>query len=95
MTVARRIVAQRGKTVTFTFDGHPVTAHLGETLATALLAAQVPAFGLTREGAPRLPFCNMGTCFDCAVTVDGQRLVRACLTDVQDGLCVTRHEAAG
>lgn len=93
MTKARRVTAQRGEPVSFTFQGEAVTAHRGETLATALLAAQVPAFGLTRDGAPRLPFCNMGTCFDCAVTVNGQRLVRACLTDVQDGLCVTRHEA--
>jgi sarcosine oxidase subunit alpha len=93
MTTARRIAANRGDPVSLTFEGQPVTAHTGETLATALLAAGVPAFGLTREGAPRQPFCNMGTCFDCAVTVGGQRLVRACLTDVQAGLCVTRHEA--
>lgn len=93
MTKARRMAANRGKPVTFTFEGQAISAHPGETLATALLAAQVPAFGLTREAAPRLPFCNMGTCFDCAVTVNGQRLVRACLTDVQDGLCVTRQEA--
>jgi len=93
MTQASRMAANRGEPVTFSFEGQPVTAHRGETIATALLAAQVAAFGLTREGAPRLPFCNMGTCFDCAVTVDGHRLVRACLTDVQDSVCVTRHEA--
>ena len=93
MTKARRLAANRGDPVTFTFQGQPIAAHPGETLATALLAAGVPAFGLTREGAPRLPFCNMGTCFDCAVTVNGQRLVRACLTDVQPGMCVTRNEA--
>ncbi len=93
MIKATRIATHRGKPVTFTFQGQTVTAFLGETLATALLAARVPAFGVTRDGAPRLPFCNMGTCFDCAVTVDGQRLVRACLTDVRAGLCVIRHEA--
>lgn len=93
MTQATRMAASRGEPVSFTFEGQPVTAYLGETLATSLLAAAVPAFGLTREGAPRLPLCNMGTCFDCAVTVNGQLLVRACLTDVRDGHCVTRHEA--
>jgi predicted molibdopterin-dependent oxidoreductase YjgC len=92
MTEARRMTATRGPAVTFHFEGQPVTGYCGETLATALLAAQVSAFGLTREGTPRLPFCNMGTCFDCVVTVDGQRLVRACLTEARDGLCVTRHE---
>lgn len=93
MTQAIRMAANRGEPVTFTFEGQPITAYVGETLATSLLAARVPAFGLTREGSPRMPLCNMGTCFDCAVTVNGQLLVRACLTDVRDGLCVTRHEA--
>ena len=93
MPKAIRKTVNRGDPVTFTFQGKPVVAYPGETVATALLAAQVPAFGLTRDGAARLPFCNMGTCFDCAVTIDGQRLVRACLTEVKDGLCLTRHEA--
>ena len=86
--------APRGANVSFTFEGRPITAHQGETLAAALLAAGITSFGATREGQPRMPLCNMGTCFDCAVTVDGQRLVRACLTDVCEGLCVTRHQAS-
>lgn len=86
--------APRGTTVSFTFEGRSVAAQAGETLAAALLAAGIIGFGATREGRPRMPMCNMGTCFDCAVTVDGQRLVRACLTDVRDGLCVTRHQAS-
>lgn len=94
MVQSRRMAAPRGKQVTFTFEAQPVTAHEGETLAAALLAAGVPAFGLTREGQPRLPFCNMGTCYDCAVTVDGQRLVRACLADVREGMTITLHRAS-
>jgi len=35
----------------------------------------------------------MGTCFDCAVCVDGRPLVRACLTDAREGMTVTRQEA--
>lgn len=93
MKGARRVPANRGTEVFLTFDGVRIAAREGETLATALLAAGVPAFGRTRQGQARLPFCNMGTCFDCAVTVNGQRLVRACLTDVRDGMCVSHHEA--
>lgn len=92
MVKALRLEATRGPEVRFTFDGKPITAYEGETLAAALLAAGIQAFGVTRAGAPRLPFCNMGTCFDCAVVVDGQQLVRACLTDVRDGMVVTRQE---
>lgn len=69
-------------------DGLPITAYRGETLAAALLAAGIGAFGHTRTDRPRLPLCNMGTCFDCALTVDGVELVRACLTPVADRMQV-------
>lgn len=91
---ASRIQAERGQTITFEFDGEPIKSFEGETVAAALLVAGVTAFGVTREGEPRLPLCNMGTCFDCAVSVDGQRLVRACVTDAQPGMIVKRHEAS-
>ena len=89
-----RIPSQRGPTVEFEFDGEPILAYEGETVAAALLAAHVEAFGITRDGDPRLPVCNMGTCFDCAVTVDGEPMVRSCLRDVSAGICVTRNEAS-
>jgi predicted molibdopterin-dependent oxidoreductase YjgC len=94
MTSSRRLPVARGERLTFTFEGVPITAFQGETLAAALLAAGVEALGMTRDGRPRLPLCNMGTCFDCAVTVDGRPLVRACLTDVRNGMSVTRHRAS-
>ena len=71
-----------------TFEGRSVPCHRGETLATALLAHGITRFGSTRDGAPRQPLCNMGTCFDCAVTVDGVPLVRACLTYVRPNMDV-------
>lgn len=92
MVKAQRLDTRRGRKVTFSFDGQTIDSHEGETLATALLAAGVAAFNVTRGGQPRLPFCNMGTCFDCAVRVDGQDLVRACLTDVRDGMRVEQQE---
>jgi predicted molibdopterin-dependent oxidoreductase YjgC len=94
MVKAIRMETPRGPEVRFTFDDAPMTAHAGETLAAALLAAGVPSFGITRQGQPRLPFCNMGTCFDCAVRVDGQPLVRACLTDVREGMDVRTQEGS-
>ncbi|MFC0161059.1 (2Fe-2S)-binding protein [Mameliella alba] len=92
MVKAIRMETPRGPEVRFTFDGAPITGHTGETLAAALLAAGIPAFGITRQGQPRLPFCNMGTCFDCGVRVDGHPLVRACLTDVREGTDVRTQE---
>lgn len=92
MVKARRIETNRGPRVQFTFEGTQITTFEGETIAAALLTADVKAFSVTLAGAARIPFCNMGTCFDCAVIVDGQPLVRACLTDVREGMVVTRQE---
>lgn len=95
MPVARavRLAGARGDAVTITFDGEPVRAYRGETVATALLAHGVAAFIRTRTGDARGPLCNMGSCFECAVTVDGRPLVRACLTYVVAGLTVTSTRA--
>ena len=58
--------------VTFTFDGTPVTASTGDSVAAALLAAGIRICRTTPvSGASRGPYCMMGVCFDCLVTIDG------------------------
>lgn len=89
MASAVRLAGSRGEAVVITFDGEQVSAHRGETVATALLAHGITAFALTRTGEPRGPLCNMGSCYDCAVTIDGTPLVRACLSYVVPGMVVT------
>ena len=82
----------RGPAVRFTFDGVPLTAHDGESVAAALLAAGERATRLTRRGGrPRGLFCAIGACHDCLVRVDGSGPVRSCLTPVHDGMAVTTH----
>ena len=85
-----RLPVQRGRGIAISFEGQPIPCYEGETIATALLAAGIDSFSVTREGSPRAPLCNMGTCFECAVTVDGRPLVRACLTPAVDGMSVQR-----
>src|SRR5229473_4959110 len=70
------------------FDGREIEALAGETIAAALAAADVVAVRQARSGAPRGPFCGMGVCFDCLVTVDGRPSQRACLTKVEAGMDV-------
>ena len=72
-----------GAPVRFRFDGAEIEALPGETIAAALAAADIVAVRRTRSGAPRGPFCGMGVCFDCLVTVDGRSNRRACLTKVE------------
>ena len=72
--------------VEFTFDGQKMAALQGETIAAALGAAHVTSVRQARSGAPRGPFCGMGVCFDCLVTVNGRPSQRACLTKVEAGM---------
>jgi predicted molibdopterin-dependent oxidoreductase YjgC len=74
--------------VTLQVDGAAVTAHPGESVAAALLAAGIRRLGHSgRAGAPRGAFCHMGTCQECLVQVDGVA-VQACMTLVRDGMTV-------
>jgi len=68
------------------FDGNDIEALPGETIAAALAAVDIVAVRRARSGAPRGPFCGMGVCFDCLVTVDGRPGQRACLTEVRAGM---------
>ncbi len=78
---------ERGRTVTITVDGLPLSAYEGESLAAALFAAGRRSFRTSPRGeAPRGYFCGMGICHDCLMTVDGLPNVRACTTPVRDGL---------
>ena len=75
--------------VALVVDGTPVTARAGDSVAAALLASGLRAFRVSAVSAsPRGPFCMMGACFDCAVTIDGERNVQACLVRVADGMRV-------
>ena len=74
--------------VRITFDGTEIEALPGETIAAALSAADIVAFREAPSHAARGPFCGMGVCFDCLVTVDGRPGQRACLTRVAAGMNV-------
>jgi sarcosine oxidase subunit alpha len=77
---------RRATRFTIFFDGRPIDAFAGETVATALLAASVRQLRSSpRAGTPRGFFCGMGICQECVVVVDG-RTVPACLEPVRDGM---------
>ena len=86
---------ERGPTVSMTLDGRPVTAYLGETVATVLFAEGSAQTRTTVSGAPRGVFCGMGVCFDCLVVVNGEPNTRACVTWVRDGMQVSRQSGLG
>ena len=68
-------------------DGAAVEAREGDTVSAALLACGRDVRRSTAvSGAPRLPYCMMGVCFDCLVTIDGVGNRQGCLVPVAIGL---------
>ncbi len=94
MRLAHKTIKPIGRPVTIHFDGQPIAALEGETIAAALSAAGIVAFRRTASGAPRGLYCGMGACFDCVVTVDGRIGQRACLTKVAEGMTVAGEAPA-
>ncbi len=70
----------------FSFDGRPLIAPAGSTVAGALVRNGVSSWRRTRvKGHARGVFCGIGTCFDCLIDVNGERAVRACLRALCEG----------
>jgi len=71
--------------MTFTFEGRPIAAEPGQSLAAALWADGVRSWRRARHtDEPRGLFCGIGVCFDCLVVVNGVAGQRACLVEVRD-----------
>jgi glycine/D-amino acid oxidase-like deaminating enzyme len=88
MRLTHSRITPSAEAVSIRFDGCPVSALPGETVAAALSAAGVLAYRRTSSGAPRGLWCGMGACFDCLVTIDGRPNQRACLAKVVPGMVV-------
>jgi sarcosine oxidase subunit alpha len=86
-------LGEAGPPVALTIDGKAVHAQPGDTVAAAVLAAGVDHCRTTPvTGAPRLPYCMMGVCFDCLVTVDGVGSRQGCLVPVREGMKVETQQ---
>jgi glycine/D-amino acid oxidase-like deaminating enzyme len=74
-----------GEPLSIVYDGQPLTAVHGETVAATLTAHGIVQYRHTRRGERRGLYCGMGACFECLVTIDGKANQRACLTAVAAG----------
>lgn len=78
---------ERGRKVTIYFEGQPIDAYEGETIAMALHAAGIRVLSHSGEKhRPRGLFCAIGKCSSCLVKVNGIPNVRSCITLVEDGM---------
>jgi len=87
---------ERGEKVTIHFNGQPIEAHLGETIAAALHAAGVYHLSDSAEKKrPRGLFCAIGQCSSCMMVVDGRPNVKTCTTKVKSGMRVESQKGKG
>jgi predicted molibdopterin-dependent oxidoreductase YjgC len=83
------LMADSRAPVSLKVDGQPIGARAGDTVAAAMLAAGIDRFRTTPvTESPRAPYCLMGVCFDCLVTIDGVGSRQACLVPVREGMAV-------
>jgi predicted molibdopterin-dependent oxidoreductase YjgC len=85
----RRLPEAGDATLAVTIDGQPARARTGDSVAATLLANGIAACRTTPvSGAPRAPYCMMGVCFECLVSIDGVGNRQACLVPVVDGMAI-------
>ncbi|MBL3687471.1 (2Fe-2S)-binding protein [Leucobacter zeae] len=99
MTDASPAPGTRGRpradeTVSAAFEGAPLEAPAGASVAAALISTGRTSWRDSREGAPRGLFCGIGVCFDCIVEIDGESGQRACMVPLRDGMDVRRDRGA-
>ena len=82
-------VVEKGRKVSFNYDGKEIEGYEGEPIAAALKAAGVRVHRYTqKEHKPRGIFCAIGRCTDCVMVVDGVPNVRTCITPLKEGMTV-------
>ena len=90
----RRLPDAPSRAVTATIDGRSVTARAGDSVATVLLAEGIlPTRVSPASGAPRAPYCMMGVCFECLVTIDGVGNRQSCLVPIAQGMAIETQKA--
>ena len=84
--------ARKDKSLLITVDGQAISVPTGETVAAALLLLeQSQCRSSVISGSARAPYCLMGVCFECLVTIDGVLNRQACMIQVVHGMVVERQ----
>ncbi|MFO7891357.1 MAG: FAD-dependent oxidoreductase [bacterium] len=84
------------KTITFTFDGKPIQAQQGDSIAAALHDAGIKVLSHSpRLNRPRGFFCAIGKCSSCMMQVDGIPNVKTCMVMAEPGMEVKTQTGWG
>ena len=86
---------ERPATVEVFVDGATVLVPEGASAAAAVLLAGARLIRETPiSGAPRLPYCMMGVCFDCLAEIDGVANCQACMIPATPGMRIAPQRGA-
>ncbi len=78
--------------IRFRFENREISSPAGVSLAAALAGAGEYGLRAVDERDRRGVFCGIGVCQECAVDVEGQGRVRACMTTAAESMQVRRAE---
>ena len=86
----------RNRTFTFLFEGEPIQAFEGDTIASALFASGRRVFSRSfKYHRPRGLLCCSGQCPNCLLQIDGVPSVRSCLEPARAGADVKAQNVLG
>lgn len=91
----KRLSVTQQERVTVYIEGEAVEVNATDSAASAVLSADL---GYSRTTVisteKRAPYCMMGVCFECLMTIDGIANTQGCMTSVKEGMTIERqHEA--
>jgi D-hydroxyproline dehydrogenase subunit gamma len=87
-----RLPDPHARRVAFTFEGQPAHGVEGDSVAAAILAlGHTHCRDSAVSGAARGPYCLMGVCFECLVSIDGVANRQSCMVRLREGMVVARQ----
>ncbi|MFI4986258.1 MAG: (2Fe-2S)-binding protein [Alphaproteobacteria bacterium] len=84
-----------GRSLIFHFEGTPVAARAGQSVAAALIEAGIRSWRIDEAGHHKGALCCIGYCFECRCRIDGEADRRACMTEARPGMRVERQLGLG
>jgi ferredoxin len=76
----------------FAFEGRPVRARAGQSVAAALLANGIRTLRIDEAGNSKGVLCGIGYCFECRCVIDDEPDRRACMVEAKPAMRVRRQQ---
>lgn len=86
MSLLKRVAGQERTSVSFRLDGKTLHARAGDSVLTAVLTQADQLRRTEFSGAPRAGFCLIGCCQDCWMRSEDGQSIRACTTEIAEGM---------